>query len=210
MFDKLNQNILMLKYQNLVVQTFFLVAPTSRFSSRKVRQAIIGKECGFTSQLLVEICSLKQLKYYLALFKISKNSEVYILRSQKDAKNSFGAQEINRFHIVESENIYESSKSSQSWLEKLRVTYTAYDQMRPHFRIQRCVSDRIFNQNGRWKSDRSKGEYIKDRITIASLIKFSNMILPPKISPTLMHRRTGSTSIKLSFPLIHLFVEENK
>ena len=209
MFDKLDQNILMLKYQNLVVQTFFLVAPTSRFSSRKVRQAIIGKECGFTSQLLVEICSLKQLKYYLALFKISKNSEVYILRSQKDAKNSFGAQEINRFHIVESENIYESSKSSQSWLEKLRVTYTAYDQMRPHFRIQRCVSDRIFNQRGRWKSDRSKGECIKDRITIVSLIKFSNMILPPKISP-LMYRRTGSTSRKLSFSLIHLFVEENK
>ena len=40
--------------QDFVVQILFLVALTSRFSSRKVRQIFIVKECGFTSQLLVK------------------------------------------------------------------------------------------------------------------------------------------------------------
>ena len=39
------------------------VVPTSRFSLRRVRQAFIEKECGFTSQLLVKNFPLKQLKY---------------------------------------------------------------------------------------------------------------------------------------------------
>ena len=50
-------------------------APTSRFSSIRVKQAFIGMECEFTSQLLVKICPLKQLKYYQALPKITENSE---------------------------------------------------------------------------------------------------------------------------------------
>ena len=73
-FVKLNQNKTNLAYQRLLTiilialcgfmkfsevsrlrrSDFVLVALTSRFSSRKVRQTFIGKECGFTSQLLVK------------------------------------------------------------------------------------------------------------------------------------------------------------
>ena len=44
----------LVKYQDFVVQSLFLVAPTSRSSSRKVREKFIGKECGFTYQLLAK------------------------------------------------------------------------------------------------------------------------------------------------------------
>ena len=46
----------------------------------------IGKEGRFQSQLLVKICPLKQLKYYLALSKISKNSNEIIFRSLSTGK----------------------------------------------------------------------------------------------------------------------------
>ena len=41
-------------YQDFVVQILSLVALKSSSSSRKVRQAFTGKECGFIYQLLVK------------------------------------------------------------------------------------------------------------------------------------------------------------
>ena len=42
-----------MKYEDFVVQVLFLVFTTSRSLSGKVRQTVIGKEYGFTSQVLV-------------------------------------------------------------------------------------------------------------------------------------------------------------
>ena len=93
MFIKLNQNKTSLADQRLI--TIILIAfcgfmrfiEVSRlrrsdfiFSStyvkvfiEKNKADIIGKECGFTSQFLIKICPLKQLKYYLAPSKLSEN-----------------------------------------------------------------------------------------------------------------------------------------
>ena len=69
-----------------------------------------------------KICPLKELKFYLALPKISENSEEFIFRSLTRGKNFRLCTRNNRFHIAESEKSYWSSKSSEYWLEKLRVT----------------------------------------------------------------------------------------
>ena len=64
-FVKLNQNktnladqrlltIILIAFCGFIVQILFLVAITSRSSSRKVIRTFIGKECWFTSQLLVK------------------------------------------------------------------------------------------------------------------------------------------------------------
>ena len=86
----------------------------------KSTAGIYGRNVGL--HLLVKICPLKQLKLYLGLSKISENSEEFIFRSLSRGKKFSCAIEINWFPIAESEKFYWSSKSSESWLAKLRAT----------------------------------------------------------------------------------------
>ena len=170
-------------------------APTSRFSSIRVRQAFIGKKCVFTSQLLVKICQLKQLTFYLALWKIPENSSS---EAKVWAINSVFAQEINQFHIAESEKFYRSSKSSESWLEKLRAT-----KLMIRWGLTCACNgmlNRLFNPHVRWKWHR--GNYGNAEDSLDSLLSVSKSLAtsyPPspqkKIASTLL-------SENFRFPLL--------
>ena len=84
---------------------FVLVALTARSSSRKVRQTFIGKEYGFTSQLLVKFVHYKNLNITWLSQKYPKIQRRSFSEAYVEAKNSACAQKINRFHIAESERI---------------------------------------------------------------------------------------------------------
>ena len=157
------------------IQSFRLYF-TSRFSSRRVRQAFIGKECGF------HLLSIKTTQILPGSPKnIQKSTGIHLKKltytqKKKKKKKSACAKEIHRFQIAKSKKFYGSSKSRESWLEKLRVT---------QFTIRwnlTCRIQRFFRQTFQptsQRSDRAKEEYIEGSLEslLSVSIKFRKTIL---------------------------------
>ena len=114
-----------------------------------------------------KLCSLKQLKYYLALYE---NSEEFIFRGLSRGKK-FSLRTKNKPILYSRirQNFIKVLKEMnldwrKYWLNSLRsggASLAAYN----------GVSDRLFKRHGRWKSDRAKDDYIED--SLESLLSVS-------------------------------------
>ena len=108
-------------------------------------------------------CPLKQFQYYLAFAKIPENSEEFIFRGLSRGKKfslrtknksiSYSRIRENFFKVLKAVNLVWRKYGLHS-LRSGGASLAAYN----------GASDRLFKRHGRWKSDRAKDCYIKDRL----------------------------------------------
>ena len=110
-----------------------------------------------------KICPLKQLQYYLALAKIPENSEEFIFRGLSRGKKFSLRTKIKPISYSRIRGIFIKVLKAVNldWkkygLHSLRsggASLAAYNGM----------SDRLFKQHGKWKSDKAKDGYIEDSL----------------------------------------------
>ena len=161
-------------------------------------------------QLLVKIFSLKQFKFYLALSKISKNSEEFIFRSlSRDKKFS----QCTRNKPISYSRIREVLLKFQPQRILIGKTsgYTAFDQVGSHLSHTIMCQIYFFKPHARWKSHRVNYRYTEDNLeSPLSVSKNLETYFLQKLLLLLRTRQHGSTSRKLSFSFTHSVVEENK
>ena len=110
-----------------------------------------------------KICSLKQLKYYLALSRISENSEEFIFRGSNRGK---------KFSLRTKTRAISYSRIRESFIKVLKGVNFDWRKYGLHSlrsggappAAYNGVSDRLFKRQGRWKSDRAKEWYIQDSL----------------------------------------------
>ena len=153
------------------IQSFRLYF-TSRFSSRRVRQTFIGKECG------VHLLSIKTTQILPGSPKnIQKSTGIHLKKltytqkkKKKKKKNQLAQKKYTNFKQQKSKKFYGSSKSRESWLEKLRVTQLLH-QVEPH--LPHTAVFQIDFSTNIVEVRQGKGRVYrrKSRITIVSLDK---------------------------------------
>ena len=117
-----------------------------------------------------KICPLKQLKYYLALSKISENSEEFIFRGLSRGK---------KFSLRTKNKPISYSRIRQNLIKVLKAVnldrrkYGLYSLRSGGASLAAFngVSGRLFKRHGRWKSETAKVGYIKD--SLESLLSVS-------------------------------------
>ena len=109
------------------------------------------------------MCPLKQLKYYLALAKISENSEELIFRGLSRGK---------KFSLRTKKKPISYSRIRENFIKVLKAVNLDWRKYGLHslrsggasLAAYNGVSDRLFKRHGRWKSDRSKDGYVTDSL----------------------------------------------
>ena len=134
-------------------------------------------------------CPLKQLKYYLALAKISENSEELIFRGLSRGK---------KFSLRTKNKPISYSRIRENFIKVLKAVNLDWRKYGLHslrsggasLAAYNGVSDKLFKRHGRWKSDRAKDGYIED--SLESLLSVSNNLTKwySSIALTLRYTRT--------------------
>ena len=110
-----------------------------------------------------KICPLKQFQYYLAFAKIPENSEEFIFRGLSRGK---------KFRLCTKNKSISYSRIRENFFKVLKAVNLVWRKYGLHslrsggasLAAYNGVSDRLFKRHGRWKSDRAKDGYIKDRL----------------------------------------------
>ena len=156
-----------------------------------------------------KICPLKKVKYYLALSKISENSEEFIFR---------GLSRGRKFSLRTKNKPISYSRIRENFIKVLKAVNLDWRKYGLHslrsggasLAAFNGVSDRLFKRHGRWKSDRAKDGYIED--SLESLLSVSKNLTTwySSIAHTLRYTRTRlywqKTFVFLYYPAVY----ENK
>ena len=110
-----------------------------------------------------KICPLKQLQYYLALAKIPENSEEFIFRGLIRGK---------KFSLRTKIKPISYSRIREIFIKVLKAVNLDWKKYGLHslrsggasLAAYNGMSDRLFKQHGKWKSDKAKDGYIEDSL----------------------------------------------
>ena len=136
-----------------------------------------------------KICPLKQFQCYLALAKISENSEEFFFRGLSKGKK-FSLRTKDKpisYNRIREHFIKVLKAANLDWrnygLHSLRsggASVAAYN----------GVLDRLFKWHGRWKSEGAKGGYIEDNLESLLPVTKNLTTWDSSIPPTLRYTRT--------------------